>query len=118
MFSGTPCAADFIANSVIGKAIVLGSPLVPIQGLDLAREAVVFEHNGGVVGTYTAAEVMGNPLNALAWLANHLGRRGLALNPGEVVMSGAISRMLRPKTGDTIRARFSRLGSVDITVVP
>ena len=118
MFSGTPCAADFIANSVIGKAIVLGSPLVPIQSLDLAREEVVFEHNGGVVGTYPAGEVMGNPLNALAWLANHLGRRGLALNPGDVVMSGAISRMLRPKAGDTLRARFSRLGSVDITVVP
>jgi 2-keto-4-pentenoate hydratase len=61
---------------------------------------------------------MGNPLNALAWLANHLGTRGLALNSGDVVMSGAISKMLRPKVGDTIRASFSRLGSVGIKVVP
>ncbi len=66
MFSGKPSAADFIANSVIGKAIALGSPLVPIQGLDLAREEVMYEHNGEVIGTYTAAEVMGNPLNALS----------------------------------------------------
>jgi 2-keto-4-pentenoate hydratase len=118
MFSGTPCAADFIANSVIGKAIVLGSPLVPIQGLDLAVEEVVYEHNGEVVGTYTAAEVMGDPLNALAWLANHLATRGLALRPGDVVMSGAISKMLRPKAGDTIRAKFAHLGSVSVKVVP
>ena len=118
MFSGTPCAADFIANSVIGKAIVLGSPLVPIQGLDLAVEEVVYEHNGEVVGTYTAAEVMGDPLNALAWLANHLAIRGLALRPGDVVMSGAISKMLRPKAGDTIRAKFAHLGSVSVKVVP
>ena len=117
MFSGTPRATDFIANSVIGKAIVLGSPLVPIQGLDLASEEVVYEHNGEVVGTYTAAEVMGDPLNALAWLANHLASRGLALKPGDVVMSGAISKMVRPKPGDTIRARFARLGAVSIKVV-
>ena len=116
MFSGKP-SADFIANSVIGKAIALGSPLVPIQGLDLAREEVVYEHNGEVIGTYTAAEVMGNPLNALAWLANHLAERGLALKPGDVVMSGAISKMLRPKPGDTIRARFGSLGTVSIKLV-
>jgi len=117
-YSGTPRAADYIANSIHGQAIVLGRPLTPLQGLDLALEGVVLEHNGEIVGTYSAAEVMGNPLNALAWLANHLGTRGLALNPGDVVMSGAISKMLRPKVGDTIRARFSRLGSVGIKVVP
>ncbi len=118
MFSGTPRVADFVANSVLARAIVLGSPLVPLAGLDLAREEVVYEQNGEPVGTYTGAEVMGNPLNALAWLANHLATRGLALAPGDVVMSGAISKILRPKAGDAVRARFSRLGSVSITVVP
>lgn len=118
MFSGKPRVTDFIANSVIARAVVLGGTLLPLQDLDLAREEVVYEHNGEIVGTYTAAEVMDNPLNALAWLANHLGTRGLALKPGDVVMSGAISKMLRPKVGDTIRAKFTRLGSVSISVVP
>jgi 2-keto-4-pentenoate hydratase len=53
LFSGRPRAADFIANSVHAKAIVLGSPITPLQGLDLAQEEVVYEHNGGIVGTYT-----------------------------------------------------------------
>ena len=92
--------ADYIANSIHGQAVVLGSPLVPLQGLDLALEGVVFEHNGEIVGTYTAAEVMGNPLNALAWLANHLAVRGHALKPGDIVISGGISKLLRPKAGD------------------
>ncbi len=109
---------NFVANSVVARAIALGSPLTPLQGLDLAGEGVVYEHNGEVVGTYTAAEVMGSPLNALAWLANHLGARGLALKPGDVVMSGSISRLVRPRTGDTVRARFTRLGPVSVTVVP
>ena len=74
IYSGTPRAGDYIANSIHGQAVVLGSPLVPLQGLDLALEGVVFEHNGEIVGTYAAAEVMGNPLNALVWLANHLAQ--------------------------------------------
>ena len=118
LFSGTPRAADFVASSVIARAIVLGSATTPLQDLDLAREAVVYEHNGEIVGTYTAAEVMGDPLNALAWLANHLGTRGLTLKPGDVVMSGSISKLLRPTAGDTVRARFARLGSVSVTIVP
>jgi hypothetical protein len=54
---------------------------------------------------------MCNPLNALAWLANHLATRGLAVVPRDVVMSRAISKLLRARAGDTIRARFTRLGS-------
>jgi 2-keto-4-pentenoate hydratase len=118
IFSGKPRVADFVASSVIAKAIVLGSPLTPLSAFDVSREEVVFEHNGEVVGSYTAAEVMDNPLNALAWLANHLATRGLALQPGDIVMSGAISKMLRPKVGDAIRASFAHLGSVSVKVVP
>ncbi|HSF07472.1 MAG TPA: fumarylacetoacetate hydrolase family protein [Methylomirabilota bacterium] len=117
LLSGKPRAGDFIANSVLARAIVLGPPFTPLAGLDLAQEEVVYEHNGEVVGTHRTAEVMGNPLNALAWLANHLAARGLALKPGDVVMSGSISKLLRPKAGDTIRARFTHLGSVSIRVV-
>jgi 2-keto-4-pentenoate hydratase len=118
LFSGTPRVGDFVASSIIARAIVLGSATTPLPDLDLAREAVVCEHNGEIVGTYTGAEVMGDPLNALAWLANHLGARGLTLKPGDVVMSGSVSKLMRPKAGDTIRARFARLGSVSVTIVP
>ena len=118
IFSGRPRVADFVASSVIAHAVVLGGLLTAIPALDVAHEEVVCEHNGEVVGTYTAAEVMGSPLNALVWLANHLATRGLALEPGDVVMSGAISPLLRPKVGDTIQAHFAHLGLVSVTVVP
>ncbi len=117
LFSGKARAVDIVADGVHANAIVLGSPLTPLRGIDLALEGVVYEHNGQIVATQTAAEVMGNPLNSLAWLANHLGSRGLSLKPGDVVMSGSISKLLRPKAGDTIRARFTRLGSVGVKLV-
>ena len=110
--SGKPRGADVIADGVYTNGIVLGRPLSPVAGLDLALEGVVFEHNGQIAATNTAAEVMGNPLTSLAWLANTLGRMGRSLQPGDVVLTGSISKVLRPKPGDSMRATFTRLGSV------
>jgi 2-keto-4-pentenoate hydratase len=83
-----------------------------VGGLDLSLEGVVYEENGHRVATAAAAEVMGNPLNSLAWLANALGSMGETIRPGEVVLTGSISRVFRPKAGDSVRASFTRLGSV------
>ena len=111
-FSGKPVATDVIADGVYANAIVLGAPLTDVSGLDLALEGLVYEHNGAIAATNTAAEVLGSPLNSLSWIANHLGARGLGLRAGDIVMTGSVSALLRPKAGDTIRATFTRLGSV------
>ncbi len=112
--SGKPVASDVVADGVFASAIVVGTPLTDVARLDLAVEGLVYELNGAVVATNAGAEVMGNPLNSLAWVANHLGARGLALKAGDLVMSGSVSTLLRPKAGDTVRATFTRLGSVAV----
>ena len=111
-WAGNPTEGDLVADGVAGNAIVLGQPLTPVVGIDLALEGVVYEMSGRIMATNTTAEVLGNPLNSLAWLANHLAERGLRLRAGDVVMSGSISALLRPKAGDVVTARFTRLGSV------
>jgi 2-keto-4-pentenoate hydratase len=110
--SGAPRGADVVADGVYTNAIVLGGPLTPLAGIDLALEGVVYEHNGQVVGTHTCAEVLGNPLNSLAWLANALGRMGRGLRAGDVVLTGSISKVVRAHAGDLMRAAFTRLGGV------
>ncbi len=116
-FSGKPRGVDMIADGVAGNAIVLGRPLTPVAALDLSLEGVVYEQNGQVVATNTAAEVLGNPLNSLAWLANTLGKMGRTLRAGDVVLTGSISKILRPQAGESIRASFTRLGSVSCRFV-
>jgi 2-keto-4-pentenoate hydratase len=112
--SGKAVGTDAVADGVYAKAIVLGGALMPVTGIDLALEGVVYEQSGTVVATSTAYEVMGNPLNSLAWIANHLGGRGLGLRAGDVVMTGSVSKILTVKAGDTVRATFTRLGSVSV----
>jgi 2-keto-4-pentenoate hydratase len=113
-YGGKAVGTDVVAEGVYAKAIVLGGALTPVVGLDLALEGLVYEQNGAVVATSTAYEVMGNPLVSLAWIANHLGGRGLGLRAGDVVMTGSVSKILPAKAGDTIRATYTRLGSVSI----
>ena len=110
--SGKPRSTDVVADGVFASAIVVGAPMTDVSHLDLAVEGLVYEVNGTVVATNAGAEVMGNPLNSLAWIANHLGARGLGLGAGDLVMSGSVSQLLRPKAGDAVRATFTRLGSV------
>jgi 2-keto-4-pentenoate hydratase len=112
--SGKAVGTDVVADGVYAKAIVLGGALTPVIGVDLALEGLVYEQSGTVMATATAAEVMGTPLNALAWIANHLGGRGLGLRAGDVVMTGSVSKILQPKAGDTVRASYTRLGSVSV----
>jgi 2-keto-4-pentenoate hydratase len=115
--SGSPRGADVVADGVYTNAIVLSRPPVPPAGLDFSREQVVYEQNGQVVATNTAAEVMGSPLNSLAWLANSLGKMGRGLRAGDVVLTGSISKVLRPKAGDSIRASFTGLGTISCRFV-
>ena len=115
--SGTPRGTDVIADGVYANAIVLGRPLTPVVSLDLALEGVVFEQDGQIVATQTAAEVLGNPLVSLAWAANTLGRMGRGLRAGDIVLTGSISKVLRPTAGQSARASFTRLGSVSCRFV-
>jgi len=116
-YAGKPTAVDAVADGVFARAIVLGAPMTDVTHVDLALEGLVYELNGAIAATNTAAEVMGSPINSLAWVANHLGVRGLALRAGDIVMTGSVSVVLRPKAGDTVRARFTRLGSVSARFV-
>ena len=116
-YAGQPTAVDAVADGVFARAIVLGAPMTDVTHVDLALEGLVYELNGAIAATNTAAEVMGSPINSLAWIANHLGARGLALRAGDVVMTGSVSAVLRPNAGDTVRARFTRLGSVSARFV-
>jgi 2-keto-4-pentenoate hydratase len=56
--------------------------------------------------------VLGDPLVSLAWAANILGRMGRGLHAGDIVLTGSISKVLRPAVGQAVRASFTRLGSV------
>lgn len=103
---------DTIADNASSGAVVLGPDWVPIDGLDLAAVSCAMTCNGQDAGAGTGAAVMGSPLTVLAWLANTLGPRGVTLEPGHVVIPGAVCAMIPVTAGDVVTAAFTSLGSV------
>jgi 2-oxopent-4-enoate/cis-2-oxohex-4-enoate hydratase len=96
---------------------VLGDCAVDPRRVDLSTCGMVFEKNGDIIGTGAGAAALGSPVNAVAWLANTLGRLGIGLKAGEVVLSGALAAMHPAKAGDNFRVSIGGLGSCSVRFV-
>jgi 2-keto-4-pentenoate hydratase len=103
---------DTIADNASSGAVVLGSTPTPVGEVDLRRMGGTLHRNAELVGTGAGGAVLGSPVNALVWLANTLGARGVTLEAGHVVLPGAICAMVPVAAGDTVTATFAGLGSV------
>jgi hypothetical protein len=66
--------------------------------------------------TGTASAVMGNPINAVAWLANKLAEFGVVMQPGDVILSGSFIKAVPFEAGDSLFALFDQLGEVSLMV--
>ena len=107
--------ADTIADNASSGAVVLGTRPIRPEALDLALTGCLLYRNGRIEGTGAGGAVLGSPVNALVWLANTLGSRGVTLEAGHVVMPGSVTAAIPLSAGDTISASFGQIGSVSIT---
>jgi 2-keto-4-pentenoate hydratase len=103
---------DTIADNASSGGVVLGSTALPLSQVDIRRAGGVLHRNGEIVGTGALGVVLGSPLNALVWLANTLGARGVTLRAGQVVLPGSITAAVPVTAGDVVTATFAGLGSV------
>lgn len=103
---------DTIADNASSGGVVLGSAAVPLEKLDIRLVGGVLHRNGELVGSGAGGAVLGSPLNALVWLANVLGHRGVSLEAGHVVLPGSIMAAQSVAAGDVVTATFGGLGSV------
>jgi len=71
--------------------------------------------NREFIDSAQGSAVMGNPIEAVAWLANEVGAYNISLNPGEVILAGALSKALPIEKGDIFKAVFEHLGTVSAT---
>jgi 2-keto-4-pentenoate hydratase len=73
---------------------------------------MVISRGGEVIDTGAGAAALGNPARCVAWLANKLGSLGSGLVAGDVVLPGAVHRMVPVRPGDVFRAEYAYLGAV------
>ena len=108
---------DTVADNASCGVFVLGDKLVDPKKVDLALCGMVLEKNGEIVVTGAGAATMASPVNAMVWLANTLGRLGIGLNAGDIVLSGALGAMVPVQAGDSLRCTIGGIGGCSVRFV-
>jgi 2-keto-4-pentenoate hydratase len=80
----------------------------------LASHRVSLEVDGEEVRRGTGADVMGNPIAPLLWLAEERRRFGDGLKAGATVSTGSMTGMLPIRPGQRVLARFGDSATVEI----
>ncbi|GLV23901.1 2-keto-4-pentenoate hydratase [Sphingobium sp. TomTYG45] len=106
-----------MADNAEHTAIVLGEGISIPPDLDFAQVECELTVNGETMGMASGAAVLGNPLNSLLWLKDRLKRYDVTLVPGSLIMTGSFLRQQPIRSGDRLIARFSHIGSVEITAI-
>ena len=103
-----------IADNASAGLWVCGAP-GETAGIDWADHAVQVTRNGVPAETGNTGNVLGSPLNALAWLTRFLGGRGETLAAGQLVTTGTTIPVNGAEQGDTIVADFGVMGRVEVS---
>jgi 2-oxopent-4-enoate/cis-2-oxohex-4-enoate hydratase len=108
---------DTVADNASSGLFILGADRVNPRNVDFPGCTMVVEKNGRPLSTGTGAEAMGSPLACVAWLANKLSEFGIALEAGEVILSGSLVPLEPVVAGDTMRVTVPGVGSASVVFV-
>jgi 2-oxopent-4-enoate/cis-2-oxohex-4-enoate hydratase len=105
---------DTIADNASCGLLVLGDRKVDPRKLDLSTVGMVVEKNGDLLSTGAGAAALGSPVNCVVWLANTLGRLGVPLKAGELILSGSLVPLEPVVAGDTMRVSIGGIGTASV----
>ncbi|MEZ5702294.1 MAG: 2-oxopent-4-enoate hydratase [Burkholderiaceae bacterium] len=108
---------DTVADNASCGVLTLGGVRRSPRDIDLALAGMVLEKNGEIISTSTGASVQGSPVNAVAWLANTLGRLGIGLKAGDIILSGSQSPLVPVVAGDSLYCSVGGLGGTSVRFV-
>ncbi len=110
-----PPLAAVLADGAGSGTICHGPPIEGWKTRAIPEQEVVLLCNGEPRRRGTAAAALDHPLVPLTWLANELSRTGVGLKAGQMVSTGTLTGMLRPRPGETYVADFGPFGQVTAT---
>ncbi len=114
---GKPGVIDSISDAASCGFIMVGGNPVGLNDIDVRHVGGALYKNGQVVESGTAAAVMGNPINSVAWLARKLDEFGVEMQAGHSILSGSFVRIHPMAAGDSFVADFGPLGQISFGVI-
>jgi 2-keto-4-pentenoate hydratase len=109
---------DTVADNASAGAYVLGTEHKTLDEVEPKDVAMTMSIDGEEVSTGTGAACLGDPINAVVWLARQARDLGEPLRAGQVVLSGALGPMRPVEPGTTVVATITGIGSLSVSFSP
>lgn len=93
---------QLVADNAWNEGAVLGVARHDWRTIDLASARGSVRIDGELSGTGVGADLMGDPMNALAWLANCVNARGRSMRAGETAILGTLVTTRFPSAGQRL----------------
>jgi 2-oxopent-4-enoate/cis-2-oxohex-4-enoate hydratase len=104
---------DTVGDNASSGLFTIGPGVSP-RDVDFVGCAMVVHKNGRPLSQGVGAAALGSPLNCVAWLANTLGGFGVALEAGEIVLSGSLVPLEPVAAGDHMTVSISGIGETTL----
>ena len=109
-------ALDIVASNVAAAYFVTGEFVSPARR-DPNRLKATLVCDGDEVNVGVGRDSMGDQWAAALWLANTMIDQGWVLEPGQVLLTGALGAMIRARPG-ACTAEFDDWGNLDVRIAP
>ncbi|MDG3008977.1 2-keto-4-pentenoate hydratase [Rhodococcus sp. D2-41] len=103
---------DTVADNASSGVYVLGTERRTLDEVVPAEVTMSMTVNGQEVSSGNGAACLGDPIEAVVWLARNARDLGQPLRAGQVILSGALGPMAPVSAGDVVTVTVSGLGAV------
>ena len=108
---------DTVADNASCGVYTLGDNEVSPHDVDLPNLVMKVFKNGELHSEGLSSAVQGNPLTAVAWLANTLGKFGIEFKAGEVILSGSLVPLIPVVAGDRMHLELEGVGTASCSFI-
>ncbi|PZD76975.1 2-keto-4-pentenoate hydratase [Mesonia sp. K7] len=108
---------DTIADNASSSHFVLGEREVSLSEIDLQKNKMQLFVDGNLASEGDGTSCMGNPLNAVVWLANKMYELKNPLRKGEIILSGALGPMVNLQPNQKIKATIEGFDDLEFEVI-
>ncbi len=107
-------AATLIADDFFNAGVVLGPERGDWRALDLQRLGGTLFIDGEAHSSGVGEDILGHPMEALAWLANHRAGLGQPLRAGDFVMLGSVVKTVFFDAPADVAVEIESLGRAEV----
>lgn len=105
---------DTVADNASCGMYLLSDIKIDPKEVDLKEIKMTLSKNGEVINSGTGSAVLGEPANAVLWLAKSLGNYGVTLNAGDIILAGALSAAIPAVSGDEFLCDYGDFGRLSV----